>query len=196
MATSKARGGSAASRKPARPASRRAAVPKQTTQETDRFIVLLRHGIAEDRTEEMTDEERALTPEGHAQMKYVGRGLEKALPKVQAIYSSPLVRATQTALWVSKAYRSRVTLNAVDALAPYKSEREIFELLASFPERRVILIGHEPTLTAVFREILRLDESHVLRLEPGGCYCLRIAPDGTAAVEWVLPPRILRKLGE
>ena len=87
--------------------SKKAAAPPP-----ERFIVLLRHGIAEDATPDKKDEDRGLTSEGHARMKQIARGLERALPKVQAIYSSPLLRAVQTALWVSKAYRSRAIFAA------------------------------------------------------------------------------------
>jgi len=41
----------------------------------------------------MKDEDRSLTAEGHARMKQIARGLEQALPKANAIYSSPLLRA-------------------------------------------------------------------------------------------------------
>src|SRR5215210_5316150 len=95
----------------------------------DRFVVLLRHGIAEDRVGEKTDEERSLTPEGHARMKQIAKGLERAFPKAQVIYSSPLLRAVQTALWLSKGYRSRVKVNTTDALIPGASTKQFADFI-------------------------------------------------------------------
>ena len=158
----------------------------------ERFLIFLRHGIAEDPSPDKKDEDRGLTAEGHAKMKQIARGLGAVLPKVQAIYSSPLLRAVQTALWVSKGYRSRANVNTVDALKPDASKKEFLALLKSIDDRRVILVGHEPSLT---KHVSALVGVNVPELKKGGCYGVRIDPDGNAALEWMLTPRILRKLG-
>lgn len=163
----------------------------------DRVIVLLRHGIAEEATEGKPDAERVLTPEGHARMMKLAGGLERAFPKAQVIYSSPLVRAMQTALWVSKAYRSRIKVNQTDALAPGASAEQLVELLKSVPERRIIAVGHEPVLTNDAVTLLGLtNASHGLELKKGACYALRLHGDQQATLEWMLSPRILRRLAE
>jgi phosphohistidine phosphatase len=160
----------------------------------DRFIVLLRHGIAEDKTPEKSDEERSLTQEGHARMKQIARGLERAFPKAQAIYSSPLHRAVQTALWVSKGYRSRIKVSTTDALAPAATPKEFVEFVKGLTDRRVIVVGHEPNLSDNLSELLGFKGP--FELKKGGGYGVRLRPDDTAQFEWLLSPRILRKLGE
>lgn len=157
---------------------------------------MLRHGLAEEATPEKKDEDRSLTAEGHARMKQIARGLERALPKLEAIYSSPLLRAVQTSLWVSKAYRSRVKVNTVDALVPDAGPKELRALLDSIEERRVLIVGHEPNLTQNLRALVGLKPSDAIDLKKGGCYGVRLKADGTAVLEWLMPPRILRKLGE
>ncbi len=161
----------------------------------ERFIVLLRHGIAEEPSPDKKDEDRGLTSEGHARMKEIARGLESALPRVQAIYTSPLLRAVQTALWVSKGYKSRVNINTTDALAPGASTKQIIALVQSIEERRVIIVGHEPDLSRTVAALTGVSNA-MLELKKGGCYGLRLLPDGTAKLEWILAPRVLRKLGE
>ena len=161
----------------------------------ERFIVLLRHGISEDRTSEKKDEDRALTAEGHARMKQIARGLEAAFPRAQAIYSSTLLRAMQTSLWVSKGYRSRVNINTSDALTPEASTDAFLTLIASIKESRSIIVGHEPNLTDNLRVLVGLGDSQSIELKKGGCYGVLLHTDGTAALEWLLPPRILRKMG-
>ena len=164
--------------------------------EHDRFIILLRHGIAEERTGEMKDEDRSLTAEGHARMKQIARGLEQALPKANAIYSSPLLRAVQTSRWVEKAYRSRLSVNITDALAPGATTQQFLDLVASIKERRTVIVGHEPNLSENLRALLGLGASQSIELKKGGCYGVRVGADGVAVLEWLLPPRILRKLSE
>jgi phosphohistidine phosphatase len=159
----------------------------------ERFIVLLRHGIAEDPSPGKKDEDRGLTAEGHARMKEIARGLERALPKAQVIYSSPLLRAVQTALWVSKGYKSRMNINTTDALAPGATPKQFRELLETIPERRVIFVGHEPTLSTNMAALVGIERAKV-ELKKGGCYGVRIAPDGTATLEWLLSPRVLRRI--
>ncbi|HEX9982306.1 MAG TPA: histidine phosphatase family protein [Thermoanaerobaculia bacterium] len=161
----------------------------------DRFLVLLRHGLAEEKSEDKEDEDRSLTPEGHARMKQIGRGLERAFPKAQAIYSSPLLRAVQTALWVSKGYRSRIKVNTTDALIPGATYEEFQQFLAGIPERRVVIVGHEPNLSDNLTELIGL-AGHEIELKKGGCYGVRLKTEGGAVLEWLLSPRILRRLAE
>ena len=162
----------------------------------ERFLVLLRHGIAEDRTEGKADEDRSLTPEGHARMKQIARGLERAFPKAQVIYASPLLRAVQTALWISKGYRSRVKVNTTDVLIPGADPKEFVEFLGTIKERRVIIVGHETNLSDNLMELIGLTATRQFELKKGGCYGVRLYADGSAALEWLLSPRILRKLAE
>ncbi|HEX7809790.1 MAG TPA: histidine phosphatase family protein [Thermoanaerobaculia bacterium] len=162
----------------------------------ERFVILLRHGIAEEPSAEKKDEDRGLTAEGQKRMKQIARGLERALPKAQAIYTSPLLRAMQTALWVSKGYRSKANITTTDALAPSATKRQFLAFLKTIRERRLIIIGHEPNLTESLRAITGIEGSDGVELKKGGCYGVRVFPDGKGVLEWILPPRILKKLGE
>lgn len=173
--------------------SKKKAAPE--SERAERFVLMLRHGIAEDATAEKKDEDRGLTAEGHARMKEIVRGIELVLPKAEAIYSSPLLRAVQTSLWVSKAYRSRVEVKTVDALLPGAATKSFRALLDSIGERRVVLVGHEPNLTDNMRALVGIKKADAMELKKGGCYGIRIDPAGTAMLEWLMPPRILRKLG-
>lgn len=164
-------------------------------QERERFIVLLRRGISEGDVDQLGDDE-SLAPEGHARMKQIALGLERAFPKANAIYTSPLKRAAQTALWVSRAYRSRISVSTTEALAPSATTADFINLIASIKERRAIIVGHEPNLTENLRALLGDEETKSIELKKGGCYGVRMQSDGTAMLEWLLPPRLLRKLAE
>jgi phosphohistidine phosphatase len=169
--------------------------PAKAEPPADRLIVLLRHGIAEERVEGMKDEERSLTAEGNKRMKQIARGLAELLPKAQKIYSSPLLRCVQTSLWVSKGYRSRAAVTTLDVLAPDGKTKDAAELLRAITDRRIIVVGHEPNLTDTLRALTGIRSAN-LELKKGGCYGVRLDADGRGTLEWVLTPRVLRKVSE
>ena len=163
----------------------------------DRIIVFLRHGRAEDARDGLTDAERPLTAEGHAEMMKLAAGVERAFPRAQTILSSPLTRAVQTALWISKAYRSRIKVQETPALTPEAPPEEFAALLREMNERRIIVVGHEPNLTRNMLSFVGLTNiGHHLALQRGGCYAVRLRGEGDGVLEWLLSPRILRKLAE
>lgn len=159
----------------------------------ERFIVLLRHGIAEPHEPPKPDTERSLTKEGHERMKEIGRGLAQLFPKADAIYTSPLVRAVQTALWVAKGYGERITVRTTNSLVPGASAAELRELLGQTGDRWIILVGHEPNLSSSCAGLTGL--SGRIELKKGGCYGVRIGEDGGAELEWILTPKVLRRIG-
>lgn len=158
----------------------------------EHWIVFLRHGIAEEASEGKKDEDRGLTGEGHRRMKRIARGLENLLPKVEVIYSSPLLRCVQTALWVSKGYRSRAGITTIDTLVPGAKTKDAAAFVKKIQERRAIVIGHEPNLSELVKSLTGIKGE--LKIEKGGAYGVRFDGEG-ATLEWVLTPRVLRKLG-
>lgn len=159
-------------------------------KEGQRFVILLRHGLAEELTPEKTDAERELTEEGRRKMKKLAKGLYKLFPKNEVIVSSPLRRAVQSAEWISKAYGD-MPVEIADALAPDSNENQFRELLESVTARRAIFVGHEPMLSILMLTLAAM--AGEIELEKGGCYGVRIEPDGSARLEWMLPPRVMKK---
>lgn len=150
-----------------------------------KFLVLLRHGIAEDKTAEKPDADRELTDEGRRRMKRIARSLARLFPAAKAIYSSPLVRCVQTAELVAKAYG--LDVKTTDALKPDGNVADVRKLLpaADF----AIFVGHEPSLSAIMLDLTRMRGE--IELKKGGCYGIEF--DGTAGrLEWMLPPRVMR----
>ncbi len=158
-----------------------------------RFIVLLRHGIAEDRTPDKPDEERKLTASGKRRMKPIARTLARLFPEAEAIYSSPLVRAMETAHAVGLAYGGKLRIQTTDSLKPGSGTEAFLRLLAD-SKPFAIFVGHEPNLTQIMLDLTAMESDSELALKKGGCYGVRI--DGNAArLEWMLPPRVLRRAG-
>jgi len=152
-----------------------------------KFIVLLRHGIAEDKRPDKNDADRELTPEGRKKMKDVARALVDIFPEAEAIWSSPLVRAMQTAEMVAKAYG--VEVQTTDSLEPRASVREFRKFLDSLKVDFAIFTGHEPNMSAIMLDLTGMQGD--VSLKKGGFYGVRIE-GGVSQLEWMVPPRVVR----
>ena len=106
-------------------------------------LYLLRHAVA---GEAPRDEDRELTERGHQQARSVAGGLAWLKPGLDAILTSPLPRAAQTAQPVARALGLR--LETARALAPGHDPTEALALLAGRGQR-VLLVGHEPQLSGI-----------------------------------------------
>ena len=155
------------------------------------FIILLRHGIAEEKGTK-PDHERRLTDEGHRQMKRTARALAALLPGAEAIYSSPLVRAYETAEWVAKAY-GKLRIETTATLQPGTDPAELRALLErAAGVKCAYFVGHEPHLTTVMLDLTGMHADGKLALKKGGCYGLeRKDADGPARLRWMLAPALL-----
>jgi phosphohistidine phosphatase len=151
-----------------------------------KFLILLRHGIAEDPTPDKNDLDRELTSKGRRRMEAIAAGLARVFPEAEAIYSSPAVRAVETAWPVAKKYGLKIAKS--DALAPGEASRKLVdEVTVDF----AIFVGHEPTLSQLMKDLTGMHGE--IELKKGGCY--GIAFDGQPArLEWMLSPRVLRRL--
>ena len=111
------------------------------------IVMFFRHGKAEPLRAGISDEERKLTNEGRYDVELVA----KAIPyKISRIYTSPLVRARETAEIIAKTYN--VTINVVNELKP-----EICSL-SSISRLDIVdgtvLVGHAPSIENVVSELI------------------------------------------
>jgi phosphohistidine phosphatase len=159
----------------------------------EKFIILLRHGIAEPHGTRADDDARVLTETGNRRMKQIGRGLAKRFPKAEVIYSSPLIRCIETAEWVEKGYDSSIVMKTYDALKPEAGIEDFLALIKGSEARRIICVGHESNLSTAMLTLTKMSSDGPIELKKGGCYGLRIFSDGSANLEWMLPPRVLRR---
>lgn len=162
-------------------------------EKSEKFVVLLRHGIAEAHGARANDEARILTDTGNRRMKQIGRGLARRFPKAELIYSSPLIRCIETAEWVEKAFGASVVLRTTDVLKPDGDIDDFRAIVAASQARRIICVGHEPNLSMTMLALTMMTADSAIELKKGGCYGLRLLADGTARLEWMLPPRVLRR---
>jgi len=113
-------------------------------------VFLVRHAEAVDETLTLRDPSRHLTARGRVQARELGIRLRWHDCHPTQLWSSPLVRAVQTAELVLAGLGSDQPLEVVPALAPEGSAREVVALLRGLRDATdVVLVGHEPSLSAI-----------------------------------------------
>jgi len=119
------------------------------------LVLLLRHGIAETPSSGRVDEERRLTVEGARVLAEVAAGMRALALPVEAIVSSPLRRARETAAIVAAAYHLEDRIDAERALAPGAGPDAAIAALAVYREATaVLLVGHQPNLGEIASTML------------------------------------------
>ncbi len=163
-------------------------------------VYLLRHGVAQERDPKKypDDRLRPLTLEGTERMREVARGMLKIGVEFDAIFDSGYTRARQTSEVVTDAYRidSR-DITTVAALEPGHDPSEALALLQENNElRRVLLVGHQPHLSATVAYLAGLRSGDNMDFKKGAlCRVdMETLKRGTGVIVWLLPPKVLRKI--
>lgn len=167
-------------------------------------IIAFRHGIALDREEAhdmgLSDEERPLTDKGRRRTRAAAAGLRACLEgqAVDTIVCSLLLRAQQTAELLAP-YVGEPPLVESAALNPGASPEALDTWLHGRPtDESLILVGHEPDLSAWVSWGLTRKRDRVLSLKKAGAACLEFpgpAEGGTGTLRWQLTAGQLRALG-
>jgi phosphohistidine phosphatase len=113
-------------------------------------VFLIRHAEAVDETLELRDPSRHLTPHGRVQARSLGDRLRWHDCEPTHIWTSPLVRAVQTAELVAIGLQARVAIEVAPGLAPGESPRALAAALPALPgDASVVLVGHEPSMSGI-----------------------------------------------
>jgi phosphohistidine phosphatase len=161
-------------------------------------VILFRHGPAgrRDSSRWPDDVARPLTSRGEARTRLVARGLARLEPRIGAILTSPLERASATAR-VLQAATGTGKPEILEALAPRGSYRQIVEALASrASDETVVLVGHEPGLGKLAGTLLFGAPAALPLKKAGACAISFVGPPlpGKGQLAWFLPPRTLRRM--
>jgi phosphohistidine phosphatase len=161
-------------------------------------LYLIRHAIAADRGDDWPDDDkRPLTERGNARFKEAVAGLLGLDAAVDEIFTSPLVRARQTAQLLSAGLGGTPPVKLLDALAPGHGPDEVMaELEKAAKRRRIALVGHEPELGELAARLIGARRPLAFRK---GSVC-RIDIDGftgerPGGLVWFIHPKALRLMG-
>ena len=162
-------------------------------------LYLVRHAIAFDHDPAAwpDDRERPLTEKGKARMRKAAAGLRALGIAPEVLLSSRLVRAWQTAELLRQ-HGGWPAPRECPALEVGRTPSDVLDALQPFGgATSVAVVSHEPNLHELAAYLL-LGEGNrpVLEFRKGGVACLALGGDdprpGTAALRWLMQPRVLR----
>ena len=157
----------------------------------------MRHAIAADRGSEWPDDtKRPLTERGMNRFKDAVKGLRRLDVAVDEIFTSPLVRARQTAEILAAGLDGKPPIKVLDALSPGHTSASVMTHLARVAKRRrIALVGHEPELGELAAHLigagraLAFKKGGICRIDLGSLTSKR-----AASLTWFLPPNVLRQV--
>jgi phosphohistidine phosphatase len=156
-------------------------------------IYIVRHGIAEDVSPDGSDESRALTDEGRRKMKEEAEGFARLERKIERIFSSPLVRARQTAEFIASPLKLKV--EEMRELAPGHRPQEVCIRLQQIKKLgSVMVVGHEPNCSELVSYLLTGGDSMNIEFKKGAISLLESGTlaAGSGDLIWHLSPQTLR----
>ena len=119
------------------------------------MIWLLRHGDAADGS---PDAERPLTEKGERQARNAGRALKRLGVELQACFTSPKVRARDTARLVCEELGCQVTVEEALKGGPFDPRDVVGDL------DEVLLVGHDPDFSMAVHTVTGAQ----VRMKKGG----------------------------
>jgi len=156
------------------------------------IVYFVRHASAGQRKlSPKKDEKRALDAEGMHQCTQMGRILSAMQVSVDAVISSPLKRATQTASFIANEIGHEGKLNLENALSPdakYDHFRDMLRKYSKF--EALMVVGHNPNLSEFLgrmvvsnsdRAYIELKKAAVAKVE---------SQQKKSVLQWLLTPRL------
>lgn len=126
-------------------------------------LYLMRHADAVPQKSNQEDSERQLTSKGKKDAKEAAQKLKSKGIAFDVIFSSPLVRAVQTAEIVAKELGLPDILFPEPLLSPGCEFGDLMEILDHYPDcESVLCVGHEPDFGEIAAQFLELDEPRPL----------------------------------
>ena len=150
-------------------------------------ICFLRHGEADWPDWDKPDDERPLTDRGRREMRRVAKLLDRLEFSVDAILTSPLPRASQTAEIVAQ--RLGIGMQIESKLAHGFSLERLRQMAGKVEGESIMVVGHEPEFSAVIEELTGGD----VKISKGGIALVDANRGCTSGkLLWLFPPKVAK----
>jgi phosphohistidine phosphatase len=163
--------------------------------------ILIRHGIAVKPNEwEGAEENRPLTEKGKKRIKQAAEGLAALDSKPTHLFTSPFVRAYDTARLLRAVVLPALKVETREELAVGAKPEQMVAFLHALPSDAVVMcVGHEPLLGEVASVLLCGKVLPSFALKKAGAACIEIEDGlkpGQGRLRWWLEPTQLRALAK
>jgi phosphohistidine phosphatase len=148
-------------------------------------------------TDGVAEDERPLTSDGREKTIRAARGIRALDLGIDAVFSSRLPRALDTARILSKALKLPDPQIA-EELLPGAGPADLVALLRSSKADVPVVVGHEPGLTEALAHLLGQKEGTSYLLKKAGFAAVdlgTLGPRPHGALRLLLTPAVLRALG-
>jgi len=136
-------------------------------------VLVIRHAQAVPHGCGVADAERALTSEGARRFRAAAQELVRLVPRPDALLTSPLLRARQTAALVAAAWGDIEPVP--DAALASGSIDGMLAVIDLYPRgATVALVGHEPTVSALVAKLVGVKTGEAIAFEPGAAALIEI----------------------
>ncbi len=156
-------------------------------------LLLLRHGMAEERSPGRPDEERRLTRDGIEKMREEAKAFLRIGLKPDLVLTSPLRRCAETAKIVADTLGVADRLYEEERIAPGFRLGDLQQIVERNPDaQQLMVVGHQPDLGIIAGQLIG---APALDLKKGGLVRIdtdRIEPERGVLV-WLLAPGLLVK---
>ena len=165
-------------------------------------LYIVRHAIAIPRGTAGYDDDsqRPLTDAGRKKMKKIVDGLRQLDLELDAIVSSPYVRARDTAMILAKEFNMKNKVSLSDSLIPPGNfESLINEIREKYDVENLALVGHEPMLSSLVSWLSTGNTAMKVVLKKGGVAYLssdNLYEQGRATLQWLLTPALMVELSK
>ena len=161
---------------------------------------MLRHGDAVPRgTPGYPNDDRPLTEDGIKKLTESAKGIASLADNFDAIVSSPLVRALETAKITAESVGYGNDIDTTEYMVPGNPMRSLFNFLRDYNDKvKLLLVGHEPHLGYLASYLLGIEE-HAIEFKKGGMCRIDIEgfpPKKKGKLIWHLTQKQLIALGK
>jgi phosphohistidine phosphatase len=159
-------------------------------------IYFLRHASAGQHRPGSNDDMRPIDKTGEQQSHDVGRALAGLDLKLDAIISSPLTRAMQTATIAAAELGQKERIVTDDALRPEASYERFENLLARYAKKKAImLVGHNPSMTEfLIRMLAGSNSPEFIDFKKGAVAKVERVDRHPASLKWCLTPKVVHAI--
>ncbi len=154
-------------------------------------LFLIRHGKAEVKSESGRDFDRELTPKGRRKIESIALRLNNLGIIFDKIYSSPLVRAKQTAELFLHHMINECSYEINNSLAAGCDTKSLLDNII-FEHENIAIVGHEPDMSQILSDLC--GAVHV-QFKKGGLAKISFEGQpriGAGRLEFLVTPKLLK----